>query len=53
MLNNNTINLGCLPNSSFSFAGGRESENWFAIHRNMCVAPWRIELGINKRKLLV
>lgn len=53
MLNNNTINLGCLPNSSFSFAGDRESENWFAIHSNMCVAPQRIELGINKRELRV
>jgi hypothetical protein len=53
VLNNNKINLGCLPNSSFSFAGDRESANWFAIHSNMCVAPWRIELGITKRRLLV
>lgn len=53
MLNNNTINLGCLPNSSFSFSGDRESENWFAIHSDMCVAPQRIDLGINKREILV
>jgi hypothetical protein len=49
-LNKNTINLGFHPSSSFSFT--RDRESWFAIHSNLYVMPWRMELGINKSFLL-
>lgn len=53
MLNNNKINLGCFLNFFFSFAGDRESVNWFVIYSNMCVVLWRIEFGIIKRRFFV